>query len=241
MWAETSPDGARVWTSSGPDLLTYRSADVSPLNAAPAAAPIRAAGRLAGAVPPSGVTGAVFRHGRLLLAGQDGGVHQVWSVNPANGRRRLEIDMDICGEAEGLDTFRALGGRLHWLIAPFEPGCELTFGPSSALLHFVPRRGRERLTVTILRVEGQVPGTIAVKVLVRRRGRPLRHARVSFAGGHARTSRWGVARVSAPLKLPGRFGVLARKGGRYGISTFVELPVGPVVAPLSAPATNGAG
>ncbi len=212
-----------------------------PLNAAPAAPPIRAAGRLVGAVPPSGVTGAVFRHGRLLLAGQDGGVHQVWSVNPANGTRRLEIDMDICGEAEGLDTFRALGGRLHWLIAPFDPGCELTFGPSSVLLHFVPRRGRERLDVRILSVAGEVPGTIEVKLLIKRHGRPLRHVRVSFAGGHARASRWGVARVSASLKLPGRFKVLARKGGRYGLSTFVELPGGPVPRPQSAPASNGAG
>jgi hypothetical protein len=241
MWAETSPDGARVWTSSGSDLLTYRTADVSTANAAPAAAPIRAAGRLVGAVPPSGVTGAVFRHGRLLLAGQDGGVHQVWSLDPANGRRRLEIDMSICGESEGLDTFSALGGRLHWLIAPFDPGCELTFGPSSALLHFVPRPGRERLKVTVVRWHGVVPGAIAAKVLVTRRGRPVPNARVSLAGGHARTGRRGLARVSASLKLPGRFKVLARRGGGYGVSAFLEVLAGPVVSPWIAPARNGAG
>jgi len=34
MWAEVSPDGAFVWTSSGPDLLAYRTADVSAANAA---------------------------------------------------------------------------------------------------------------------------------------------------------------------------------------------------------------
>ena len=30
MWAETSPDGALVWTSSGNDLLAYRSSEVTP-------------------------------------------------------------------------------------------------------------------------------------------------------------------------------------------------------------------
>ena len=70
MWAETSPDGTLVWTSSGNDLLAYRSSDISAANAAPARAPIRAAGRLPGAVPPTGVTGAVFDRGRLLLAGE---------------------------------------------------------------------------------------------------------------------------------------------------------------------------
>ena len=49
MWAETSPDGKLIWTSSGDDLLAYRSSDVVAANAGPAAAPIRAARRLAGA------------------------------------------------------------------------------------------------------------------------------------------------------------------------------------------------
>ena len=71
MWAETSPDGELIWTSSGRDLLAYRTADVTRANAAPLAASIRAVRRLRGAVPPSGVTGAVFRHGCLFLAGQD--------------------------------------------------------------------------------------------------------------------------------------------------------------------------
>ena len=56
--------------SSSADLLAYRAADVVPANAGPAGAPIRAVSRLAGAVPPSGVTGATFRGGRLFLAGQ---------------------------------------------------------------------------------------------------------------------------------------------------------------------------
>ena len=99
------------------DLLAYRTADVTRANAAPLAASIRAVRRPRGAVPPSGVTGAVFRHGRLFLAGQDDG-HQVWSVDVRSGARRLEFEREIRGEAEGLDSRRMFGARMHWLIAP---------------------------------------------------------------------------------------------------------------------------
>jgi hypothetical protein len=78
MWAETSPNGALVWTSSGDDLLAYRSSDVSPPRAGPAGTPLHSAVRLADAVPPTGVTGAVFWHRRLLLAGESDGTYQVW-------------------------------------------------------------------------------------------------------------------------------------------------------------------
>ncbi len=37
MWAETSPDGSIIWTSSGDDLLAYRSSDVSLATVAPVA------------------------------------------------------------------------------------------------------------------------------------------------------------------------------------------------------------
>jgi hypothetical protein len=236
MWVETSPDGALAWTSSGNDLLAYRSSEVTPENAAPGAAPIRAAHRLAGAVPPTGVTGAVFHHGRLLLAGERDGNYQVWAVDPRSGERRLEIEMSVCGESEGLDVIRTLGGRLHWLIAPFDPGCELTFGPSSALLHFVRRPGRERLEVSVLAVTvGTLPGTVAATVHVTRRGHALNRARVSFAGGKARTSKDGVATVSTTLELPGRFKALARKGRRYGVSDLVDVAVVPAAARLRVP------
>ena len=49
-----------------------------------AAAPVR---RLAGAVPPSGVTGAAFYRGRLFLAGQDAGALQLWSVDVTGATR----------------------------------------------------------------------------------------------------------------------------------------------------------
>ena len=60
MWNEVSPDGELVWTSSGDDLLAYRSTDVAQANAGPAGAPIHSVRRLVDAVPPSGITGATF-------------------------------------------------------------------------------------------------------------------------------------------------------------------------------------
>src|SRR5215208_8270004 len=87
MWVEASPDGQLLWTSSGQDLLAYSAANVTPANAAPAAAPIRAVRRLPGAVPPSGVTGAAFYRGRLFLAGAQGTTYQVWSVDVTTGAR----------------------------------------------------------------------------------------------------------------------------------------------------------
>jgi hypothetical protein len=228
MWAETSPDGALVWTSSGNDLLAYRSSDVTAVRAGPAGPVIHAVRRLRNAVPPTGVTGAVFRNGRLLLAGESGGTYQVWAVNTDDGRRRLEIEMQVCGESEGLDTIPTLGGELHWLIALSDPrGCQLTFGPGNALLHFVPKPAHQRFAVSVLNVSASaIPGTVQAIIRASRNGHPLRRARVSFAGGTARTGKQGFAAVSATLERPGRFRALARKGEGYGVSALVPVGVG---------------
>ena len=228
MWAESSPDGKLVWTSSGDDLLAYRSSDVVAANAAPLAPPIHAARRLTGAVPPTGVTGAVFEHGRLLLAGESEGTYQVWAVDTKTGKRRLELEMKVCGESEGLDIIHTLGGELHWLIAPSDPGCTLTFGPTSALLHFAPTPGRAGLSVKVLKVTaGTLPGRVKAKVIVRRHGHAVAGARVSFAGASAKTNRRGTVVIWPPLELPGRYAALARQGTRYGLSDLVEVGIEP--------------
>jgi hypothetical protein len=233
MWAEVSPDGSLVWTSSGPDLLAYAAASVSQANAAPGAAPIRSVQRLPGAVPPSGITGAVFRAGRLLLAGDDAGPFQVWSIDPATGIREVEIERRICGESEGLHVMRTMGGELHWLIAPVGIGCpRLTFGPESALLHFTPRSGTHSLRV-FARVRRGRRGSAAagrrVRVGVRVKGlrgpRPVAGVRVSLAGYSARTDRHGHAVITGRFYRSGRYGVLARKGTRFGLSGFVRVSV----------------
>jgi hypothetical protein len=146
MWAEASPDGKLLWTSSGSgkDLLAYRMSDVSAANAGPAGPLLRPVVRLQGAVPPSGVTGGTFYRGRLLLAGQTGGPFRVWSIDTRNGERRLEIRRFVIGESEGLDIARIHGGLLHWIVTPsLLGGSSPTFGVGhSALMHFRPRHRR---------------------------------------------------------------------------------------------------
>ncbi len=139
MWAETSPDGELLWTSSGDDLLAYRIADIRPSNAAPSGSTIKAVRRLPGAVPRSGITGAAFYDGRLFVAGQNAGPMQVHSVDLATGQSRLEIERDIVGESEGLDVADALGGVLHWQIQPYNNEGPPTYEPTNgSLLHFAP-------------------------------------------------------------------------------------------------------
>ncbi|MEA2440272.1 MAG: hypothetical protein QOH76_1696 [Thermoleophilaceae bacterium] len=139
MWAEVSPDGKLVWTSAGKDLLAYSTADIKPQNAAPGGPKLRPVRRLAGAVPPSGVTGAAFEGERLLVAGQDGGgPFQVWSIDLGTGARELQIERTIVGESEGIDTVDALGGTLHWLIQPYNEQSVPTYGVTNGtLLNFV--------------------------------------------------------------------------------------------------------
>ena len=140
MWAEVSPDGDELWTSSGRDLLVYRLADIKAANAAPAGPKLRPVRRLSRAVPASGITGATFyEDGRLYVAGQGAGPFQVWSIDVATGANRLEIERQIVGESEGLDVFSALGGVLHWQIQPYNEEAVPTYGPANGtLLHFVP-------------------------------------------------------------------------------------------------------
>jgi hypothetical protein len=142
MWAETSPDGKLLWTSNGGlnggnDLLAYDMKEVKAANAAPAGPLLKPVRVLSGAVPPSGITGATFYKGRLLLAGQRGGPFRVWSVDLNDGSRRLEIEKSVIGESEGLDIVQTRGGKLHWLITPLL-GTGGTYGNTSALVHFNP-------------------------------------------------------------------------------------------------------
>ena len=238
MWAETSPDGRLIWTSSGNDLLAYRTSDVIAANQGPAGPAIHSVRRLQNAVPPTGVTGAVFGKRQIFLAGEANGVYQVWSVSTATGARRLQLEMRICGESEGLDLIPTLGGKLHWLISPFDPGCELTYGPTSALLHFVVRPANKVFTVRVTDTQvGTLPGTARATVRARRGGRAVADAWVGFAGGTARTNSHGLATVSTRLELPGRFRALVRKGEEdYGVSSLVD--VGTAQAAKSAPVPN---
>jgi hypothetical protein len=135
MWNEVSPDGSLVWTSSGGDVLAYRTADISRADAAPGHVPIHSVRRLRGAVPPSGITGATFIGERMFVAGQDGEAFRVWSIDLATGARRLEIERQIVGESEGLLTASLKGGTLHWLVQPYNTERKPpTYSPDHATL-----------------------------------------------------------------------------------------------------------
>jgi hypothetical protein len=227
MWVEASPDGELLWTSSGPDLLAYRAADVNPANAAPGAAPIRAVQRLAGAVPPSGITGAAFYRGRLLLAGAQDATYQVWSVALATVARRLELELrKVRGEAEGLAQTPLIGARLHFLVAPLVSFP--TYGPTVGMLHFTTGRWLRRGLTVRARAKRKRTLRPSVTVTVKRRGRPVSGAAVRVAGERARTDRHGRAVVTPVLGISGSFAALARKGGDRGRSGF--LPFGPASA-----------
>jgi len=230
MWAAVSPDGQLLWTQSGADLLAYRLDDVRPSNAAPAAAPIKAVRRLANARPPSGITGAAFRDGRLYVAGQDNPAgFQVWSIDLGTGERRLEIERAVIGESEGIDFFSALGGELHWIVAPYNTRNLPSEGPfyTSTLLHFVPRGGPAAAPAP---AAARRPARIRVSVFPRRaragrftrfrfratapiagRRRPVAGATIRFVGRRVRTNRTGRAAMLRRLPRAGRYRVRATR------------------------------
>jgi hypothetical protein len=191
MWAEVAPGGNLLWTSSGRDLIAYDTAAFAP----GVVVPPRPVKRLVGAVPPSGVTGAVFYRGRLLLAGQDTGPLQIWSIDVTGATPpRLELELPgVAAESEGLDVIDARGGILHWLLSPFAPGgAKPTYGAGhSELLTFVPAADA-RLHVRAGRLRN---GKLRATVRLRYSGRwhRVEGARVSAAGTHALTGRDGTA------------------------------------------------
>jgi hypothetical protein len=214
MWAEVSPGGTELWTASGDDLLAYDATAIAP----GATAPLRPVRRLAGAVPPSGVTGAAFYRGRLLLAGQHGGALQLWSVDVTGATPpRLELELPgVAAESEGLDVLDARGGVLHWLLSPFAPGgATPTYGPGhSELLTFVrAAEARLRVRVTPARVAAGRTTRVTVTVTHRYAGRVHRveGARVSAGGVHAVTRSDGTARIAVRRSRPGTLRVTATK------------------------------
>ena len=217
MWAETSPDGKLIWTSSGNDLLAYNTADVSRANAQPASADgptIRPAKRVVGAVPAHGITGAVFVGPRLFLAGQNGDNMQVSSVDLTTGKARPEIKETISGESEGLDTFRGLGGSFHWMVMPIpQAGNPPTFErDKGSLLHYNARPTALELVVTP-RVASIGRKTRFAFRVTDNNGDPVKGATVKFSHVRARTDARGRAKVTETLRAPGRYTAVATKKG----------------------------
>ena len=195
MWAEVSPDGQYVWTSSGDDLLAYRTSDITQANAASGAdaPPIHPVRRLAGAVPPSGVTGGVFVGGRLFLAGDVNGLLQVQSVDLSGATpTRTEIELPgVNAESEGLDLLDMRGGTLHWILSPFVTAP--TYGPNhTELLTFLPKASA-RLRVAARRSGRDL--VVRVTSVFAGRAHPVAGALVRAAGRRATTAANGKARL----------------------------------------------
>ncbi len=193
MWVEADPAGQLLWTSSGSDLLAYRAADVVAKNAAPLHGPIKAARKLIGAVPPTGVTGAVFWRGRLLLAGQSGQKFQIWSVNVATGARTLELEKTLSGESEGLDIVPVAGGLLQWQLMPATNTPPASY-PQPTLLSFLPKRP------PTLKLSARADGRKAILVTVTTGpGQPIPHAAVRLGAARGWSGRDGRVRLNVAM------------------------------------------
>ena len=216
MWAEVSPDGNQIWTSSGQDLLAYNASDVSPANAQPGGATIRPVRRLVGAVPAHGITGAVFVGRRLYVAGQDRNSFQVTSIDLTTGSGRLEIQETISGESEGLASFRGFGGTFHWMVLPVpqggDPGPPTFARDKGTLLSYKTDPTALELTVTPRRAKAGRRTRFSFRVVDDNLD-PVEGATVRLAGLRARTNARGRANVMATLSKPGRYTAAATKRG----------------------------
>ena len=219
-WAEISPDGEMVWTSSGRDLVAYRASDVSPRHAAdgPGSASIRPLRRLRGAVPSSGVGGAAFSGGKLLLAGRSG-APRVWSVDLATGRRTPTLRLaGTRAEVEGLAVTAPSGGLLQLLLAPGAIK-HPTYGTGrSELLTFVPSSYRVAASANLKGSALVVHATLRYGV----HSHVLAGATVRVAGRALITDTAGDARftLSAQPRRPLR--VTVAKGGLQGVTLTVH-------------------
>jgi hypothetical protein len=217
MWVETSSDGKLLWTSAGNDLLAYNAADVNAANAAPTGPLLKPAVRLAGAVPPSGITGAAFYNGRLYLAG---GVQnrdfQIWSVDTATGQRRLEFERPFRGEPEGLAAFTGLGGILHAMILPAVGVTKPTFGDQGALVNLAPANTvhlRLKASPTHANAGMRTRFKFTVSFAAFGGKGPVKGVTVRFGGRRALTDAHGHAKLRVTLKKPGRQTARATKPG----------------------------
>jgi hypothetical protein len=171
------------------------------------------------------------------VAGQDDpDAFRVWSIDLNTGARRLEIEKPgVVGESEGIDFFGALGGRLHWLIQPYNTEGRPSYGfANGTLLHFVPKGSKPTTPVARpARIRLSVkPATVPYD----KRTKLVFHARAKVVGkvgpvdgatvrvGKKRkavTDGKGRAVIFIRTRKAGRWGAFARRSGlRQGSTTF---------------------
>lgn len=194
MWVEMSPDGQYAWTSSGDDLLAYRSSEISAKNAAPSGSVIKPARTLPGALKGlGGVTGAVFWRGKLLVAGQKGGAFQINSIDTASGAVKLEAEQTLSGESEGLDIVPVAGGLLQWQIMPVSDTGPATYAQPT-LMSFLP------VNPVALKLSARADGRKAIVVTVTTgAGQPMPHAAVKLGAARGWSGRDGTVRLTTAM------------------------------------------
>lgn len=212
MWVEVSPDGKYAWTSSGDDLLAFRTADIKATNAAPSGAAIKPARTLKGALKGlGGVTGAVFWRGKLLVAGELSGRFQINSINPANGTVTLEAEHLLSGESEGLDIVPAGGGLLQWQIMPVTDTPPASYFQPT-MMSFVP------VKPPALKLSARADGRKAIVVTVTAgAGQPIPHAAVQLGSARGWSGRDGTVRLKAAMPKK-RSKLTAKLAGTRGAS-----------------------
>ncbi len=194
MWVEVSPDGKFAWTSSGADLLAFRSADISAKNASPSGAVIKPARTLKGALSGlGGVTGSVFWRGKLLVAGQQGSQFQIHSINTVSGAATLEAQQTLSGESEGLDIVPVAGGLLQWQIMPVTDTPPASYFQPT-LMSFLP------VKPPALKLSARTDGRKAMVVTVTTgAGQPIPHAAVKLGAARGWSGRDGKVRLKTAM------------------------------------------
>jgi hypothetical protein len=215
MWVEVSPDGKYAWTSSGDDLLAFRSSDISAKNAAPSGGVLRPARTLKGALKGlGGVTGAVFWRGKLLVAGQQGAQFEIHSINTVSSAVTLEAQQTLSGESEGLDIVPAGGGLLQWQIMPVTSTPPASYFQPT-LMSFVP------VKPTALKLTARADGRKAIVVTVSAgAGQPIPHAAVQLGSARGWSGRDGTVRLKAAMPKK-RSKLTAKLTGTSGASLML--------------------
>jgi hypothetical protein len=198
MWVAASPDGL-LWTSAGDDLIAYRSAEVTPANAAPNGPALLPVARLTGAAA-GGVTGGVFDGARLLIAGHAGDRFVLRAVDVTTG----EIEIPAGIESEGVDLFPGLGGTLHWLDAR-------GLGSLNALWTFHRAGSPLKLSLKGKRPRAGKPATVVATVTSL--GIAMRGVTVSVGGKSVRTDIDGKATLKLVFKRASLYRVAATRAG----------------------------
>jgi len=194
MWVEISPDGKYAWTSSGDDLLAFRSSDISAKNAAPGGSAIKPARTLPDVLKGlGGVTGAVFWRGKLLVAGQQGSDLRISSVNTSSGAVTLEAQQTLSGESEGLDIVPVAGGLLQWQIMPVTDTPPASYSQPT-LMSFLPAKP------PALKLSARADGRKAIVVTVTAgAGQPIPHAAVKLGAARGWSGRDGTVLLKTAM------------------------------------------